>query len=82
MAAFLPKIGLNRHTARSIVHGPVKFGGLELPDLYTDQGIGQLRLLIGHMLAGDQTSNLMAIAISYLQLIVGAKTPFFQLTVL
>mmetsp|Transcript_22670 Transcript_22670/g.32458 ORF Transcript_22670/g.32458 Transcript_22670/m.32458 type:complete len:1353 (-) Transcript_22670:2923-6981(-) len=50
MAAFLPKIGLNRHTARTIINGPAEYGGLELSDLYTDQGIAQLRLLLGHTL--------------------------------
>jgi hypothetical protein len=79
MAAVLPKLGLNRHTARTIINGTSKYGGLSLPDFYTDQGIGQLRLLLGHMLAGDQTSILIVIEMSYLQLIVGAKTQFFNL---
>ena len=79
MSAFLSKIGLNRHMARSIVNGPAYYGGLGLPDVYTDQGICQLRLLLGHLLAQDQTSKLINVAISYLQLIVGAKTQFFNL---
>jgi len=74
MAAFLPKIGLNRHTARTIINGPAEYGGLELSDLYTDQGIAQLRLLLGHTLAQDHTSKLISVAMSYLQLIAGAKT--------
>ena len=67
MAAFLPKIGLNRHTARTIINGPAEYGGLELSDLYTDQGIAQLRLLLGHTLAQDHTSKLISVAMSYLQ---------------
>lgn len=76
ISAFLSNIGLNQHTARSIVHGPEAYGGLQLPDTYADQGIGQLRLFLGHLRRRDPTSKLIMIAISYLQLRVGSK-PFF-----
>ena len=57
LSSFLPKVGLNRHTARSIIFGPTQYGGLQMPDVYTDQGIGQLRLFLGHLRRGDQTGK-------------------------
>jgi len=68
MSAFLPKIGLNRHTSRSIINGPASYGGLQIHDVYTEQGIGQTRLLIGHLRKGDQTSKLLLVAMSIMQL--------------
>ncbi len=35
LTAFLPKIHLNQHTARSIIHGPTEFGGLNIPRLFS-----------------------------------------------
>jgi hypothetical protein len=32
----------------------LKYGGLDLPEFYTDQGFGQLRLLIGHLKLRDE----------------------------
>lgn len=70
---------MNRHTPHAIVFGEHKNGGICLPDLYTDQGFGQLKLLVGHLKLGDETDNLILIAISHLQIHVGSGTPFFAL---
>jgi ribonuclease HI len=77
--ALLPKLHFNRHTARSIIHGPIKFGGVNLPHVYTYQCIGQLELFLGHIRSQDKTSELIMISISNLQLIVGSSTSFFNL---
>ena len=47
--ALLPKLHLNRNTARSIIHGPALNGGMNLPHLYTSQGLNQLKFLLGHL---------------------------------
>lgn len=78
-SALLPKIGINRNTSKNIIHGPHQFGGLQLQDIYTDQGIGQLRLLIGHLRRGGETSHLLRIAISIMQQRVGSSILFFNL---
>jgi hypothetical protein len=75
----LPLMRLNRHTARSIINGPHTYGGLMLPDIYAEQGLGQLKLLLGHLRVGDKTGKLILVSMSYLQLIIGSATPFFQL---
>jgi len=70
---------MNRHTPHVIVFGEQKYGGLELPDLYTDQGYGQLKLLVAHLKMKDEIGDLILIAISHLQIHIGSATPFFAL---
>ena len=77
LAALLPKLHVNRHTARTIIFGEQRYGGLSLPDLYTDQGYGQLKLLIGHIKLGDDIGNLILVAMSHLQLHIGLESSFF-----
>ena len=79
MSAFLPKIGLNRHTSRATIHGTSAYGGLRIPEVYTEQGIGQIRLLIGHLRRGDQTGKLLVVAMSIMQLRVGSRILFLNL---
>jgi hypothetical protein len=79
LAALTSKMHMNRHTSHHILFGDFQYGGLSLPDLYTDQGFGQLKLLMGHLKLEDNTGDLILIMISHLQLHVGSGTPFFAL---
>jgi hypothetical protein len=78
LAVLLPKLHLNRHTSHVIIFGDLRYGGLSIPDLYTDQGYGQLKLLIGHLKLKDEIGELILIAISHLQLHIGSGSPFFS----
>jgi len=73
LLAFLPKIHINRNTARSIVHGPIILGGLAIPNIHTVQGIDKLHLFLGHLRLQDHTGTLIAIDLSFLQLISGSQ---------
>jgi hypothetical protein len=79
LCAFLSKLHLNRGTLRSIIFGPPEYSGLQLLDLCTTEGISQLNLLIGHLRAKDEISQLILIDPSIIQLITGATTCFFHL---
>jgi hypothetical protein len=79
LAALLPKLHLNRNIARSIVFGPIKYGGLAIKTLYSIQNIGQLTLFVGHSREKDKTSTLLNISISHMQLSVGTCTSVLQL---
>lgn len=79
LLAVLPKVRFNRHTARSIVFGPIKYGGLNIKSLYSVQSLGQLTLYVGHSRLQDKTSKLLQVSLSYLQLAVGSSTSVFQL---
>jgi hypothetical protein len=71
LRALLPKLHINRNTARSIVHGPAELGGLALPHIYTTQGIDKLELFLGHLQIQDRTGQLIHSDLTYLQLLSG-----------
>jgi len=68
LMAFLLKIHLNRHTARSIVFGSYRFGGLNIKSLYSIQSLGQITLFVLSYLqlaAGSTISVLNLLAKTY-----------------
>jgi hypothetical protein len=71
--AALMKIGFNRNTAKRIVYGPSRYGGLGFRDLFVEQGIAQVELLVRHLRAGSTQGTLMLIAISWWQMVVGVS---------
>jgi hypothetical protein len=79
LEALLPKLHLNRHTPRAVVFGGFKYGGLDLPELYSDQGYGQLPLLLGHLKLRDKVNLQILCFMSELQLFVGVQRPIFTL---
>ena len=78
MMVLLPKLHINRHTARSIVFGGELYGGLALPNPFITQGIDKLRLFLGHLRIQDRTGQLIHIDMSYLQLLAGCGTLFLN----
>jgi len=79
LAALLPKLQLNRHTPRAVLFGSAKYGGLEIPELYTDQGFGQLKLLFGHVKLRDEVGQQILCFLSELQLFIGSSSPILSL---
>jgi len=71
---------LNRHSPHKVLFAGDKYGGLNLPNLYVDQGYGQLTLLIAHLKLEDDTGKLVLSFLSHLQLYVGSTTPIFKLS--
>jgi hypothetical protein len=49
--ATLMKLGFNRNTAHRVVYGPSRYGGLGFRDLFVEQGIGQVKMLVRHLRA-------------------------------
>jgi hypothetical protein len=78
LMALLPKLHLNRHTSRAIVHGPEEYGGLALPHLYTLQGVDKLKLFLGHLRLQDRTGHLIHIDMTHVQLLTGTSTLFLN----
>jgi hypothetical protein len=79
LAALLPKLQLNRHSPRAVLFSGPKFGSLSLPDLYNDQGMGQLLLLVDHLKLGDNNGKLILSLLSHIQLTVGYNMSIFSL---
>ena len=74
LSSLLPKLHVNRHTARSIIHGPQDYGGMRLPHPTTLQGIDKLQLFLGHLRLQDRTGALLQSDLSYLQLLTGSSS--------
>jgi hypothetical protein len=71
ISAILPKMGINRKSARAVVFGTAQFWGLGLDHLATLQGHIILQYLLGHLHCGDHTCQLMIMLIEYTQLECG-----------
>jgi len=62
-----------------VLFGSAKYGGLEIPELYTDQGFGQLKLLFGHVKLRDEVGQQILCFLSELQLFIGSSSPILSL---
>jgi hypothetical protein len=60
----LPKMGICRKIPAVVVHGPKKYGGLEIKDLYSIQGIEHIKALLDHAGKESSTGKLIEILIS------------------
>ena len=59
LEAILPKLHLNRHTPRAVLFAGPRYGGLGIPESYTDLGYGHLQYLMGHTKIGDYLGKLI-----------------------
>jgi hypothetical protein len=79
-SAAVMKAGFNRNTAHIVVYGPSHYGGLGFRDLFVEQGVAQVELLIRHLRTGTTQGTLMLIAISWWQMVVGVSYPLLGQT--
>jgi hypothetical protein len=70
--AILPKMGVNRNTARNVVFGTYKYGGLGLDHMAVVQGFAQLQNLIGSLRTHDTT------VLEYTQVECDTATPILE----
>jgi hypothetical protein len=54
-------MGFNKMTKRLLFFGPPKLGAYGFTDAYTDQGIAQLQMFLGHMRHNDKIAQLIYI---------------------
>jgi len=76
--AALPKMGLNRHFPRAVVHGAKSLQGLEIPHLFTMQSIEHLKHLINHQINQDLTTHLHEGTMQSLYLQIGLGRNFLH----
>jgi folate-dependent tRNA-U54 methylase TrmFO/GidA len=76
--AILPKMGIHRNTARTVVLGTIKYGGLGLDHLAAVQGFAQLQYLIGSLRTQDNTGDLYQMLSEYTQLECGTDAPILE----
>jgi hypothetical protein len=76
--AILPKMGINRNTARSVVFDTSKYGGLGLDHLEAVQGLGQLQYMIGSLRTQYNTGDIYQMLLEYTQLECGTVMPILE----
>ena len=63
MGPFLPiQMGLARTTARTIIFGPRRSGGLNLKELWVQQGVAHPTHLLWHLNMQDEIGKLLQIS--------------------
>jgi hypothetical protein len=67
-AAMLNKYNMNRHFPRSIAFGPISMAGLQMTNLYTEQGMHQIMMCINSMFKNNQVGKTIQISLSISQL--------------
>ena len=71
--AVLPKYGFNCNTPNAIVYGNADYGGIEMQELYQEQGISQLYNLMMALSTPGISNKLALISISWMQLLAGVS---------
>ena len=61
-ANVLGPMGYNRTIPATVVHGPVKYGGMGIKDIYTIQGTEHLKVLLDETRGNSPTAGLLQIA--------------------
>ena len=77
--ALLPKLGINRHMPRAILHGPPQVAGLGLVNLEAEQISLHITGLIAQIRKNDRVGQTMSASIDALQLYLGLENHFFTL---
>ncbi len=75
---FLAKMGMNRNFPRAVTFGPVEYGGLGFPDLYVEQGISQIRMVMEHLYHKTEPGKLIQICVQTVQAEAGSAIRLFQ----
>jgi hypothetical protein len=78
MSIALQKLGASKTTPTAIRHGPSAFGGLNLVDLRTENGISQIRFLRHAIYAGSEAGKLILISLKYSQIEAGIEESLLE----
>lgn len=66
---FLPFMGFEHGSHRSLIHGPIEMGGANIPHLYTEMMGMKLEAFIAHIRADTSLGRSFIINLNYIQLI-------------
>jgi hypothetical protein len=65
---FLSKIGIDQTTATALRHGPACYGGLEIFNLESEQGIQHASLIVSNLHKADEVGRMLHVSMDHLQL--------------
>ena len=77
MNVLLPKLRINWHVKRAVVWGNMKYGGLKLKHMATEQTAKTIEYLVGHVWAETPTGLIFLTTCETYQLLLGIQAPFF-----
>jgi hypothetical protein len=80
-SVLLPKLGINRHMPRALLHGPSQLAGLGLLNLEAEQLAMHVTGLITQLRKLDRVGQTMLACIDAMQLYLGTQEQFFTLQV-
>ena len=78
---FLPAMGWRRTSSRALVHGPLEFGGYNIPHLFALQGTQKMTTMINHIRAKTELGQLFLTNINWIQLLSGRGYTFYPTTI-
>ena len=76
--ALLKKINLPANTNRSLLYGPARYGGMEIPNLYVHGNVLKIMMFIGHLQKKDTTMPILRVALGAVQQQIGVSTPIME----
>ena len=74
----LGPMGYNTHMPAEVVHGPVRYGGMGLKDIYTVQGIEHVKALLDEITSNSPTGHLLRIIHQEHQLESGRSSTLYD----
>lgn len=77
--AGLNKVSICKKFPKAVVHGPNDEGGLNIPNLYTFQGLSRIEVLQDHLGTNDMMDELLRTTIEAAKVEVGVGRNLFQL---
>ena len=75
----LPRMKICRNTPKALVHGPRDYGGLEIKDIYTLQGIAHMKAILAEASSPSATGKLMRILNEYHILEIGLCNTIYDM---
>eukprot|EP00957_Ditylum_brightwellii_P154746 11778046-Ditylum_brightwellii.AAC.1 len=76
--AILPKLGLNRHMHRAIIHGACLYGGLQMAHFVVEQGYLNIKFLLGHLRENSLVGQHLMILLSQANTVSGSATSYLE----
>ena len=74
----LPRIGICRTMARSLVYAPIKYQGLGIQNLYITQGVQHVKAILNHIWQRTTTGSLILMSMEYVKMEVGIRGSIFS----
>ena len=78
LPTFLSHMGSNRCNKQLLLFGPTSLCAIGFTNTWTDQGIAQVQLLMGHLRQQREIGQLTIILLEILQLVIGSVLPLFS----